>query len=261
MMTEDIGPLMEETMQTKNVTHAPSHDILQTHPVLQSPQELVLTQTSEQVSRQINQIMEQSNYCHEMPSAQALSDIPKQQDQQSAEEAKRPKRTPKRNPKYFEKTEVDTKSAKKTSKPRTVKSHPKVEVDTDKSNESVQENAEFQEILQEAEIIAASLSNIETENYEDHKTPVPENETDSVETGQFQVKIEQYADDDDITDFDTQVNDNTVENTETDNVPSCSNETEEVSAGPSGSRTSSAKKRKMTGKIVASQGETKVSIL
>lgn len=262
MMTGDIGPLMEETVQTKVVTQAPSQEIVQKHLVVENSQEMVQIQTSVQAS---DQIMEQSNDVVQPPHQEIAitetpSEAPSQQQQQtqSVEIVKRPKRTPKRNPKY-EDTAEDSKSGKKNSKTRLEKSHPKVEVNIDKSNKDVKENSEFQEILQEAEMIAASLSNIENENYSEFKTSMHEKETDNIAAGQFKVKVEQYTDEDDMADFDTQVDDNIVENTgEIENVPSSSKtEPEAVSVGTSASRTSSSKKRKLTGKIVASQGETK----
>ena len=263
-MTGDIGPLMEETVQTKATAQAPSQELIQTHLVVQKPQEMVQTQSSVQAS---HQTMEHSDDVvqppyQEMPPSEIPSEAPSQQQQhtQSVEIVKRSKRTPKRNPKYEESAE-DSKSVKKITKTRLEKRHPKVEVDIDKSNKDVKESSEFQEIIQEAEMIAKSLSNIENENYAEHKTLVPENETDNAASGQFKVKLEQYTDGDDIADFDTQVNDNTAENSgEIDIVPSSSKtESEAVSVGTSASRTSSSKKRKLTGKIVASQGETKVS--
>ena len=261
-MTGDIGPLMEETVQTKVNAQAPSQELIQTH-LVQKPHEMVQTHTSVQAS---HQTMEHSDVVQppyqEMPPAEIPSEVPSQQQQQtqSVEIVKRSKRTPKRNPKYEESAE-DSKSVKKITKTRLEKRHPKVEVDIDKSNKDVRESSEFQEIIQEAEMIAASLSNIENENYAEHKTLVPENETDNAASGQFKVKLEQYTDGDDMADFDTQVNDNTAENSgEIDIVPSSSKtESEAVSVGTSASRTSSSKKRKLTGKIVASQGETKVS--
>ena len=247
--TEDIGPLMEETVQTEIIAQAPCQEMVQTQTVVQMPHQVTAQTQPDDIVQTAYQ---------EMPIIETFSQVPSQQEQQAqrVEKGKRPKRTPKRNPKY-EQSAVDPKSAQKVSKVVHVeKYHPKVKVDIDKQTKDAQESSEFQEILQEAEMITASLNDIEKENNAEH---VNENQNDNA-ASHNKVKTEQYSDD--IADFDSQVNGNTAENTgKLDLVPSSSKfELEEASVGTSASGTSSSKKRKLTGKIAANQGETKVSI-